>query len=270
MRSIQEQFLEGIEMITNEAIRNSPALSEPVPLNAYFDESGNLCDEIVSFGGCAGTPRQTLAFHHKWKALIDGAGVGYVSMKDAVHFKGPFGGWHKTADGKAKRDSLLRALARTVVDCGLLVLASSMTSAEFKALPKTQQKRFWDDNQYCQFETCITGLLHQRANPVLHIVCDLSEKYAEKCITLFNLLRKRDPLIKARCIAISFADDQTHTGLQAADMISYCARVEHQTETSPKPIVQEIIDILRSPDRTHASLIYRDGDELGEGKPQGL
>jgi len=85
----------------------------------------------------------------------------------------------------------------------------------------------------------------RRGKNLLHIVCDLSEEYSEKCIKLFHKLRARNSLIKARCFGISFADDARHGGLQAADLIAYCSRADHLRATwEPEPIVEELITIL--------------------------
>jgi hypothetical protein len=138
------------------------------------------------------------------------------------------------------------------------------------AMPHTLRERFWHDVQYCGFEACISGALHQSANAVLHVTCDLSEEYARNCVTLFNKLRARDVMIKARCFALTFAEDERHAGLQAADMIAYCSRAEH-TEREPQPIVQQIIEILRTKDRKVGALVYRaDGDGPGSGELRGL
>ncbi len=256
-------------MFLDEAVKNTPELQTPILVNAYFDESGKLKDpnsEIVCFGGFAGPFKQTFAFVNKWDKCIKDAGLASTSMKEAIHFNGPYHGWKTAEGGPAKRDHVLRTLAHILADSGLLIITAPMTSAEFNAKPDWERKKFWDDLEYCGFEACINAVLHHAASLMLHVTCDLSEQYAEKCITLYNLLRKSDPLVKSRCMALTFGDDTHHSGLQAADMIAYCSRAEHMTAEPKHPIIQEIIGILRSPDRQVASFVYDKDAELGGGK----
>jgi hypothetical protein len=200
----------------------------PTLWQAFFDESGKLQDpknEIVVFGGLAGPSNSAVVFEQKWEACIHHNHLSCTSMKDAIHFQGPYEAWK---DNPTKRDDVLRQLAQLLADSDLFMVSSPMTSAEFKSLPQETRKKLWNDPQYCGFEACLMGVLAQRNDSVMHVACDLSEEYSEKCITLFNKLRKRNQIIKARCFAITFADDKRSSGLQAADMIAYCSRADHQ------------------------------------------
>jgi hypothetical protein len=257
--------------MTEEAVKNSPELTVPQMVNAHFDESGKLGDsEIVAFAGCAGTTKAAWDCAAKWTEHLKVARISYTSMKDAIHLNGPYAMLRAETDSEKKRDALLRTLARTVADSGLLLVAAPMTSAEFKSLPSSQRARFWNDLQYCGLEACISGVLHQGPNFVLHVTCDISEQYAQKCVALFNKLRSRDPLIRARCFAITFADDTKHVMLQVADMIAYCSRAEHLTSKKPEPIITELIETLRSPDQQVGSYVWRPSAGPGQGEILGL
>ena len=238
----------------------------PVLWEASFDESGKLADsEIVVFGGCMGPREAVEDFGTKWVERLRRDGLQYTSMKEAIHFQGPYVDWKANTD---KRDAVLRDLAKLLGDSSLLMMSSPITTSEFKALPSHQQKKLGNDPQYCGFEACIVSTLSQAPNLVLHAVCDLSEQYAERCITLFNTLRKRNETVKARCFALTFADDTRHSGLQAADMIAYCSRADHQRSTkTPVPIVEEIIGILNSHGGNTNWFVWKAGSEgLGHGE----
>jgi len=239
-------------------------------IQGSFDESGKLNDsEIVAFGGCVGTSAQMSALLPVWSTLLEGAKLDHTSMKEAMHFRGTYEKWK---DRIADRDSLLRALARLVIDSKLMIVATPMTSSDFKALPPAQQKKFGGDLQYCGFEACVSVMLHALPGASLHILCDLSEEYSEKCVRLFHKLRNKDALAKKSCYALTFADDERLPGLQAADMIAYCARAEHlRASKQPEPIIDELISILGlSADQISASFSYRtDEDGLGHGFLEG-
>jgi hypothetical protein len=97
---------------------------------AFFDESGKLANsEVVAFGGCAGPMNAAAEFSHDWEAFLVSNGLMYTSMKDAMHFRGPYLGWK---DNSGKRDDVLRGLAQLLADSKLLMIATPMTTAEFK------------------------------------------------------------------------------------------------------------------------------------------
>jgi hypothetical protein len=257
-------------MAAEEFVKNSPDLASPQFVVAYFDESGKLAEDVISFGGCAGVPEQTQLLNVKWSKILNDAGIAFTSMKDAMYFQGPFRKWKDSDDGPAKRDELLLSLAKAIVETGMLIIASPMTKEEFSASTHQFRERFWHNLQYCCFEACVSGVLHKSANAVLHVTLDLSDEYAQKCIALFNKLRERDALVKARCFAISFADDKKHAGLQAADMIAYTYRAEHTERELPR-IIQQIIALFKTEDRAMGALVYRmDSGGPGSGQITGL
>jgi hypothetical protein len=239
-------------------------------IQGSFDESGKLHDsEIVAFGGCVGTAAQMAALLPVWSGLLQENKLTHTSMKEAMHFRGPYEGWGEQI---SRRDALLRAMARTIIDSKLMIVATPMTSREFKALPQEQKKKYGGDLQYCGFEACISVMLHTLPGASLHILCDLSEEYSEKCVRLFHKLRSRDALAKKSFYALTFADDERLPGIQAADMIAYCARAEHlRAAKVPEPIVEELISIFGlSANQITASYAYRADEEgLGHGFLQG-
>ncbi len=243
---------------------------KPTLFQGCFDESGKLADsEIVAFGGCIGTYDQFHALGVKWEKRLGDDGLPYTSMKDAMHARGPYIGW-KNFTGK--RDAILRDFARMIVESRMLMMSSPMTSSEFKTLPALQRQKLGNDIYYCGFEAVVMGTLHHAPNLVLHVICDLSEEYSEKCIKLFNKLRQKNESVKARCFGISFADDERHSGLQAADMIAYCSRADSlRFLRPPEPIVEEIIAILSEGGTELDSYLFRaDSDGLGHGELENL
>jgi hypothetical protein len=233
---------------------------------AFFDESGKLANtEVVAFGGCVGPMDATAEFSRGWEAFLVKNGLMYTSMKDAMHFRGPYLGWK---DNPSKRDDVLRGLARFLADSRLFMIATPMTTAEFKGLPQAQREKFWNDVEYAGLEACIIGVLSQSPRIFVNAICDLSEEYSEKCIKLFHKLRARDEVIKTRCVAITFADDKRTSGLQAADMIAYCSRANHQrSKIPPDPLIDELVSILASHGTSEDLFAWKaDGKGLAHGE----
>ena len=82
-------------------------------------------------------------------------------------------------------------------------------------------------------------------------------------------MRRLRPDIKARCVGIAFADDENHAGLQAADLIAYCARAEvlAKNDNEPAPIVREVIEMFNAQDQSEHAVVYRvEGKGLGDGE----
>jgi uncharacterized protein DUF3800 len=125
-----------------------------------------------------------------------------------------------------------------------------------------------NDLQYCGLETCIRGALAHFTDSALHTICDLSEQYAQTCVALFNKLRAKSAECKARCIAITFADDTQTPGLQAADMVAYCARANAVRSTiAVEPIVDKIIALFEDAESERKYFVYRVGGAgLGHGE----
>jgi hypothetical protein len=153
--SLQDQLLEGLKTMAEEADRNTPEPAR-VMLNGYFDESGKLGDtEIVSFGGCYGVHEGTKKLNELWELRLRQDEIRHTSMKEAIHFQGPYLKWYGSADGEQKRDNLLRDLARAIIASGMLVISSPMPRRGFEALSQAERKEFWNDPQYSSFEACV-------------------------------------------------------------------------------------------------------------------
>ena len=237
----------------------------PILLVACLDESGKLPDKAhtVSFGGCVTTQDSWDAFRKPWMSALQEYGIQYFSMKDALRLEGPFIGWDNRI---AERDELFRRLTNLTKE--VFRIAAPMSSSAFKTLTDTQQRKLGNDLQYCGFEVALRGILNSFPNAFLHVVCDLSEQYSEKCIRLYNQLRKDDPNFKEKCVAITFADDTRHIPLQAADLVAYCARADKLRDSIELfPIMREMIEILGAHGvETHYYAYRADGSGLGSAE----
>jgi hypothetical protein len=236
--------------------------------HACFDESGKWKDSagVFVFAGIVIFQVPFQALTDKWAHSLKTADLSHTSMKEAMHFEGPY---RKFKDNPSGRDAVLRNLAKDIMEAPSIRVASSLETATletFNALSSDEQKKFGGNPYYAAFEACILGALSPRVDTLVHIVCDLAEEYSEKCVSAFHELRRLRSDIKNRCVGIAFADDERHAGLQVADFIAYCARAETLEKLGrvrAAPIVREIIDMFNTQDQTVHSVLYNlQGDWL--------
>lgn len=261
----QKAIMDSAEIVAKNIVLN------PTIVHGCFDESGKWVDSagVFVFAGIVISQSALSNLTIKWEARLKADGLSHTSMKEAMHFHGPYKHLKQSPE---LRDAVIRDLAQLIFEAPSLRVATPMemtTLDAFRKLPQADQKKLGNDPYYAGFESCIIGALHSRADILIHIVCDLAEQYSEKCVAAFHKMRRMRPLIKERCVAIAFADDERHTGLQAADLIAYCARAQVLSEsgTKPAPIVQEIIDLFNTQDQSVHTVSYAlGGTGLGDGE----
>ena len=211
---ISDHFISGILQMIKASMTS---FSEQLVL--CMDESGKLADSrTVALAGVALTQDGLEEFRQKWIARLNADGITHFSMKEAIHFRGPFSDWRDEPESTLKRDKLLRDLAGIVSDKPVC-FACAHSAADFKTLPQEQRKRLGNDIHYTAFEGCFQAIAGLFPHAALHIICDLSEEYAEGCVRLFHKLRNKNASAKMRCVGISFFDDSRFAGLQAADLV---------------------------------------------------
>src|SRR5665213_1283875 len=148
-------------------------------LVACIDESGKLADtEVVALSGCLANQEKWETFDELWCRLLLAERIPHLSMKDAIHFHGPFKNWCLDDPNRtARRDALLTNLAKLIGQYTSRV-SSPMIAATFKALPAQQREKLGNDIHYCGFETCLRSAMEVYPNASFSIICDLSEEYA--------------------------------------------------------------------------------------------
>lgn len=231
-----------------------------------LDESGKFADtEVVAIAGCIAKSETLASMTRQWYERLGKDGLPHISMKEAMRFDGPFHSWRpETGDITKKRDDLIWDLASIIAAAPMSRITATFKSAEFRQLPSDIQKKFGKDPYYAAFESCIVGSLNgHRYNLAIH--ADLAEEYSEKCISLFHRIRARRPEAKSSVTGITFADDTVMPGLQMADMVSYCARVEAMGQQSAFPIIGRLIQLFHSQDHLDRTAFYlTSGNGLGE------
>ena len=272
--SIESFSLSQKAIMATAEISAQNTIIESKIVHGCFDESGKWVDSagVFVFAGLVIFQGALQDLATKWGARLKADGLSHTSMKEAMHFEGPY---RKLKGAPEKRDAVVRDLAQLVAAAHSLRVASPMETATldaFRALPQSDREKLGNDPYYAGFETCVIGALQSRVDVLLHIVCDLAEQYSEKCLAAFHKMRRLRADIKSRCVGIAFADDETHAGLQAADLIAYCARAELLAKSGkePAPVVREVIELFNSQDQSVHSVIYHlEGKGLGDAEFEG-
>ena len=122
----------------------------------------------------------------------------------------------------------------------------------------------------CGFESCMRGVINAVKNPNMKVslCCDSSEEYSTECLKLYLDIRKHEPVMKAKCVSIIFAEDEHYPPIQAADMIAYCIRQHYTRETvTPEPVIDSLLAIFGRDGSIPQSFGYDDIEnaELGSG-----
>jgi hypothetical protein len=233
-------------------------MKEGILVTGWFDESGGNDCPVATVCGYAVPPTASGQAAIDWHSRLKQDDLLSFSMKDAVTFQNNFATWKGEDD---RRDALLRDLARIVSAAPFLKVSAIVRSEEFNALSEVERKKFGGDMLYCSIETCIRGILDSDNRASLHYIHDMTEKAAE-FMKRFTKLRSRDQIVKDRCVAVTFADDTCHDGIQMADMAAYCMRC-HFSGTRQNSIVSEVHEILSSKDRKIGKFLYIAGELVG-------
>jgi hypothetical protein len=230
---------------------------------ACFDESGKFKGtDVVAVGGCVAMPETLRQITKQWDERLTVERIPFTSMKDAVHLHAHFASWKDS-----RRDEFLWDLANIITDAPMMRVYTTIRTATFKAMAQEQRKRLGNDPHYASMEGCIRAALD--ADRIhLQVICDLSEEYSEECLRLYLKIMRRQSEAKARCVGISFQDDEVNPGIQIADMIAYCHRADATRDTvTPPPVVDKIITLFKSQDRQMGHALYStEGKGLGDGR----
>jgi hypothetical protein len=236
-----------------------------VSIQVFCDESGKVGDsKNVVVAACVASPESWAALAEKWKFFVNRAGIsgiGFGSMKDAVHFKNSFAGWRCRV---AERDELLAELAGLVAHYGDMLTASYVATSAWNAMPE-QRKRKMKNPVYALSEGVILQIV-EHSSAAIQLCFDSCEEYAPTWLSLYHALRRNSPEFKRRCGNITFGEDEFFIGLQVADMYAYCVREILDRGDKATPLVRRLNSILEERKPHEDLLQYHPLAGLGQGK----
>ena len=219
---------------------------------AYFDGSGKLHDPNSGYVVLAGVVLDLEAvpvFTSAWAECLRAHSkkakrpvAQYLQTKEALRCQGEFKNWRLP-----QVNDLLIDLARLMRQQCYSLIAAPANKQDFKALPEQFQRKLQGLNGL-SFEVCINELMNEVGpHDHLHIACDDEEREAVEMYKLLVRYKHRHPSSRDKFVAICFANDRYHPGLQAADLFAYMEREECDRKSSgnpapPNPIYCELSD----------------------------
>jgi hypothetical protein len=203
-------------------------------LTGYFDETGHSKDptqRIVGMGGLLAPASGWETFEHKWKRALKEFDIPYFHMKEFAHSTDVFEDWKGREIIRRKLFAkLIKAMeAAYPIPIGATV-PKEVYNATYAEYPQFKKEDLYHEALHC----CVGGAVGIR-----HTMGQLDE--SEKVALVFSqheefrshILKQYDRTIKEfepfqKISAISFADMRELVSLQAADLVAYELKKEHE------------------------------------------
>lgn len=195
-------------------------------ISAFFDESGKFRDKsTISFCGVADGTNDFGPFANAWTRELSRCGLKSLTMKEALNANRPLSK-KRPAKGTEKRIEALMPFIECIRRHIGVVCSFAVDVKAFKAAP-SEIRRLWGDNPH--YFVFIRALMYVceivRSGDHISIVCDDEEETALEMYKQYRRVKMVWPVARAKCAALTFADDEVFVELQAADMIASLARL---------------------------------------------
>lgn len=217
-----------------------------VVLRAFIDDSAaDVGDKRLFLAGYIGSANHWIAFSHRWHiALREHPSIDYFSMADANALRGQFEGWNE-----ADRDFKVYRLASVIGAAQLSSIECSISRTDYNTLIAPNVPRGMRHPYFvCFYGVVITvarSLIGIPEAPPIDFVFDEQGPIGAEAVFMYEWIKaSSDPEISARMGSTPiFSDDKKVLPLQAADMLAWHLRREH--EGSSFPSGEHVLDALR-------------------------
>ncbi|MER9374257.1 DUF3800 domain-containing protein [Mesorhizobium sp. M0491] len=219
-----------------------------MPLQAFSDDSASeIDDKRLFFAGYLNSAARWALFAEAWdEELRAKPSIAYLKMAEAQNLRDQFRGW-----SVPEKDQKLRSMVRVIHHF-------APTSFEFSV----SRKAYWDDVKpvaprgiqapHFVLTYHVMAGLSQYAVSVrnripIDFIFDDQEGVQDDVDLFFSYMKKQIPR-KARKLIVNapvFRSDRDVLPLQAADMLAWHLRREHEAKTRPEDA--EMAQLLRSP-----------------------
>ncbi|HWB87224.1 MAG TPA: DUF3800 domain-containing protein [Bryobacteraceae bacterium] len=231
----------------------------------HCDESGKLADDYVVFAAAVAEESDWRVISKQWNALLSGAGIHYLHMKEAMPLKGEFRDWK---GHESDRDNLLESLAETAIRLVAYHVQSPMSTQAFRRLAQADQERL-RDLYYCGFEGLLKVIVAGERAPEyrFNLFCDYSSEYADLTLKLYRRMRMHQ-IYAHRFPSLTFADDMEFPPLQFADMLAYVRKQEYTRNLENcLPIIRRLSEILAKHGKDDGGhIVWGQGKGPGEAR----
>lgn len=204
-----------------------------VMLHAFVDDSASDSgDRRLFLAGYVNTAEKWEVFSNAWeRELKQAPAIRYFKMSEAASLGGQFSGWNEVA-----RNNKVLALARIIRQSNPWFVYCSVSRVEYAAIlapaaPYPLKTPYFD---------CFWGIVHTAAryraefmpadSPPIDFIFDEQGGTGRDAVLWYDWLKQdQTPAIKASLGSTPiFRDDKDVVGLQAADMLAWHLRRDHQ------------------------------------------
>lgn len=225
----------------------SPGAKEDmgVFINVYTDESGKIDRDVMVICGYMAPWSVWNVFQDIWQAVLDEKKIPYIHMTDLMAWREPYDE-RRQMWGETGRNAVVQEFAELIErHLGLRAVRGvgiALDAKYWRTMKSEDRRRLGNAPDLFIFQEFVNFLLVRLDGMVsddyrIGLTFDDRSDGAE----LYNLLAKTKLTnhdAKKRVSVLSFADDQMHIGLQAADMLAYACyqgMLAYQTDTNAKP-----------------------------------
>ncbi len=235
---------------------------------SYWDESGKFEDqEIVAFCGFCLSASNVKRFEDKWRELLRRNDLSALKAHTALSERRALSS-KIPAQTVEERIEVLKPFADCITEGFELGVAIAVKVEAFRRTAQHIKKKIagGEDPFYFAFMLAITSLLNYRkSDEKMAVLFDDDEKTAKHCLTLYRKMKLENAQYRKALTSITFAEDETYLGLQAADLLSSLTRLHSDFELSGTPYRYEPLLRYLAEDRGTRSIQWKRGC-IGEQK----
>lgn len=248
MPSLQAEAMRALHGLFKHSVFAILRRPLKVALYLYLDESGKFHDGtgFICLCGYMGEDAQLTKFNRRWARLLKDS---HLQSLHTTKFPSQC---KKLGLDKPEADKLLTKFVDIIRESELFGFAVGVDGKHFKQKLKLAGRPEADPALFAIHrmlrnlrEACAQVNNYQ---PRIMLTFDEAEDYSITCYKLISRLRKSNLEVKEMILAISFADDNYFSPLQAADLLANLTNKywrDSLTEASPK--VPELLKRLLTP-----------------------
>lgn len=221
----------------------------PILLQAFCDDSASdKGDKRLFMAGYLNRADRWQLFSEAWCEELQALpSIAYLRMVEANNLRGEFKGWTKEA-----RDQKLKGLARVINHFEPLSFQFTINRGEhFRVLTPVSPRGLGSPHFTCCFSV-ISGVARYvaetKAKTRIEYIFDEQDGVSSDMPLLFHQMKRNIPRRARNLISgvPAFENDKLRPPLQAADMLAWHLRREHENRASSDDILP-MADLLRNP-----------------------
>jgi uncharacterized protein DUF3800 len=196
-------------------------------VTTFFDASGKPKDhKVIVFGGVAAYNEFFNPFAEEWGRLLYRNGLQVLTAKDAFNSRRPLSRKNDRCGIDARIEDLLPFIA-CIRKYLQVVTSVAVDVGAFRKLPDHFFRSYGNDPIFVAFARTLLRVLEFTPDKdKIGFTCDDDEELAVHLFRLYRKVKRVFPEARKKMVAVTFGDDKTLFGLQAADFVAGIMRLE--------------------------------------------